>query len=268
MSSADSQSLIVTLEPPPELPRPEDYQPQFGLKSLFVFTTLLAVGLAVARLVGYFTAPLLFLAAVIHGIRRVLLDYSPARKLRSDLIWGVGMPLVCLAFDPVVFQGERMLLPKMQPHQLLWTFPTESISSDRLSIPPWRDFYIDTWNLSMYSILLLEIAGMAGWLFSSPRAKQRIGGFVSGFFTGGSVIALVIGLAIGPFSMMATIVMGAGLPGFTPLLTSWAYGSRAREAWRAASVVDQPNSHRGVLFLCGLLVVVAVPIAMFVLAHQ
>lgn len=103
--------------------------------------------------------------------------------------FGVGLPLVCVAADPIVFTGPRSLL---------------------------GDYQVFAYVLSSVSIM-----SMAAWLLWGERLGW-LRPYLGGFFITGSVISGLVGLAILPYSLLGMFLLISFL-GFTPLFSAFVY---------------------------------------------
>src|SRR5262245_43451773 len=88
---------------------------RFRLGELFAVVTAAAVLLALFRSLGIVGAALSFLAAV--GFTNLIYPrwngVSLARQQAMfDFVWGLVMPIVCLAFDPFVFKENNFAFPR------------------------------------------------------------------------------------------------------------------------------------------------------------
>jgi hypothetical protein len=112
-----------------------------------------------------------------------------ARQQRFDWIFGVGLPLVCFAADPLVFSDE---------HALLYEYKTFA-----------------------YALSIASIMGMAAWLLWGQRLGD-LKPYLGGLFLAGSFISLIIGVVLLPFSLIGMFFI-IGFLGFTPLFFSFVY---------------------------------------------
>lgn len=134
---------------------------------------------------------------------------------KADWTFGVGLPLLCVVADPIVFSGHGSLL---------------------------GDYKIFAYVLSSVSIF-----GMAGWLLLGDRLGW-LRPFLGGFFVAGAAVSAAVGLYILPYSIMGMFLL-IGFLGFTPLISAWIFfrnGMKAihsaeaemnqRYIWRAATL--------------------------------
>ncbi len=126
------------------------------------------------------------------------------RKLIFDFTAGVILPVLCFAFDPIVFRPSLCLGPILGG---LGTFT-----------------YIGG-ALCMTAFTLWLVAG---------RRLSRVLTYLAGIFLTASLAALALGLVLLPFSFIGLAALGLGALGFIPLLTAWVYWRNSRRAWRLA----------------------------------
>ena len=150
--------------------------------------------------------------ATIGFWRRQFLQTPTKKQTRFDWAYGVGIPLICAAADPIVFTQNGML----------------------------GEYKVFAHMLSATSIM-----AMAAWLLWG----QRLGWLAAplgGLFIAGSFVSFVVGVLLLPYSLIGMFFM-IGFLGFTPLFSGLVYlrnGLRALDAssehldensvWRAA----------------------------------
>lgn len=119
-----------------------------------------------------------------------------------DWLFGVIVPVVCFAFDPIVFKGrfESGLLGAFRPFAYILSFAS--------------------------------IMAMMAWLLWGARLKW-LNGFLSGLFGVGGIISFSLGIILLPWSLMGLIIL-IGALGFTPFFSSVIYLRNAVRAYRAA----------------------------------
>ena len=126
---------------------------------------------------------------------------TPTKKqTRFDWAYGVGIPLICAAADPIVFTQNGML----------------------------GEYKVFAHMLSATSIM-----AMAAWLLWGGRlgwAAAPLGGL----FIAGSFVSLVVGAILLPYSLMGMFFM-IGFLGFTPLLSALVYLRNGLRAINASS---------------------------------
>jgi hypothetical protein len=124
---------------------------------------------------------------------------STSTQKNFDWTFGVILPVICFAFDPIVFKGESFL-GIAKPFAYLLSF--------------------------------VSILAMMAWLIWGEKLKW-LSGILAGFFAVSGLISLAIGIVLFPFSLIGLVLL-IGVLGFTPLVTSIVYLRNATRAYRAA----------------------------------
>lgn len=187
---------------------------KYSLLELMVVVTLLAVILGLIRLLGMWGAVVTFVGSV-TWTTVVYPLWNPTDRARQaamfDGVWGLVMPLVCLACDPFVFKDQQDLIEA--------AFDLKAIQG----ITP--RFHRE--SLTVYAFVGWQMLILCLWIITRPWLN-RLAGFFLGtwilgvMFTGVLAALLAIPAAIGAF-------LGIGLLGFTPIFTSYTIGRRMRE---------------------------------------
>ena len=146
--------------------------------------------------------------------KRQFLQTPTKKQTRFDWAYGVGIPLICVAADPIVFTQNGML----------------------------GDYKVFAHMLSATSIM-----AMAAWLLWGERLGW-LAAPLGGLFIAGSFVSFAVGVILLPYSLIGMFFM-IGLLGFTPLLSCLVFlrnGFRALNAssshldessvWRAAAL--------------------------------
>lgn len=137
--------------------------------------------------------------------RRQFGDAATRAQLRFDVIFGLVLPVLCFAFDPIVFRGDFGLIG--------------------------REGVYHSVRLFAYTASALEIATLACWLFvirKYPVWSRPAGGVMAA----GALFSFVLGVAILPFSVIGMLFVGVGALGFIPFVTALVYLRNARRALR------------------------------------
>lgn len=115
-----------------------------------------------------------------------------------DVAAGIVLPLICLYFDPIVFQSD-FGRPMFAAHATLG-----------------------------YISILVGIFSLSGWLIlhQSPA-------LFAGLLAGGAAFAALVGLAMLPLSLL-TLAVGIGFLGLVPFATAFVFWKSAVDAYRAA----------------------------------
>lgn len=144
--------------------------------------------------------------------RRGQFHLEPTRaQQKFDWTFGVGLPLICVAADPIVFSS--------------W---------DEFGRPMLVDYKIFAYALSIVSIM-----SMSAWLLWGQRLGD-LRPYFGGLFIAGSAISLIVGVILLPFSLIG-MFMVIGLLGFTPLLSSFVYLRNGVRAIKG-SKIDMPSA--------------------------
>ena len=117
-----------------------------------------------------------------------------------DWIFGVILPVICFAFDPIVFKGNGF----------------------------GGTAFFSNYKPFAYLLSFACVMAMAAWLIFGEKLKW-LNGFLAGLFFFGGLISLAVGIVLFPFSVMGLIVL-IGALGFTPLFTAVIF---LRNAFRA-----------------------------------
>ena len=121
-----------------------------------------------------------------------------------DWLFGIILPVICFAFDPIVFNGNKpTILSEYKPFAYLLSFAS--------------------------------IIALLGFLLLNKRLKW-LNGFLSGFFALGGTISLIVGIRIFPYSLVGLIIL-IGALGFTPLFSAFVYWRNAVRAYKYAQSV-------------------------------
>lgn len=136
--------------------------------------------------------------------RRQFDDAPTTAQRRFDVTFGIVMPILCLACDPIVFSSgfdyESALYPQ--------------------------------WRLYAYTVSALEIVALCAWLCGAGRASRRPAA-LSGMMLAGALFSFAVGFSILPYSVFGLLII-IGIFGFVPFLTAFVY---LRNGWRAAGAV-------------------------------
>jgi hypothetical protein len=168
--------------------------------------------------------------------RRQFAQEVTRRQVIFDVVFGIVAPILCFAFDPIVFRegfGRPPLFPEYQNYVYLFS----------------------GLQITILSLWLLSSAGFQFW-------NQLVG---AGLFLGG-VFCLTVGVILLPFSLLG-LMLAIGIFGFTPFLTGIVYlrnGVRALQSPRT----DTSPFTGAVTFVLGSLVVVGAPLLLGFAIHQ
>ena len=139
--------------------------------------------------------------------KRQFLQTPTKKQTRFDWAYGVGIPLLCAAADPIVFTQDGIL----------------------------GEYKVFAHMLSATSIM-----AMAAWLLWG----QRLGWLAAplgGLFIAGSFVSFVVGVLLLPYSFFGMFFM-IGFLGFTPLFSGLVYLRNGLRALNASSAHLDENS--------------------------
>jgi hypothetical protein len=142
------------------------------------------------------------------------------------------LPVLCFAFDPVVFRGDYNLLGHQGVYHRL--------------------------RLFAYSASALEIATLACWLFvirKFPAWSRPAGGVMAA----GALFSFALGLAILPLSIAGLLFVGLGALGFIPFVTALVYLRNARRALRLNRAGEPVRGGATAAFAFGLAFALGMP---------
>ena len=124
--------------------------------------------------------------------RQFHLEPTP-RQRRFDWTFGVILPVICVAADPIVFSSA---------------FGVD-------------DAILGRYKIFAYLLSSVSIMSMAAWLLWGQQLGE-IRPYLGGLFLAGSVISLIVGVILLPFSLIGMFFL-IGFLGFTPLFSSFVY---------------------------------------------
>lgn len=149
-----------------------------------------------------------------------LVAQEPVRKRRIfDWAFGVIVPIVCVAADPIVFRPDGGLLAAYRPFAYLLSF--------------------------------VSILAMAAWLLWGEKLKW-LAAPISGLFYVGGAGSLVVGLILLPFSIVGILFYFIGLLGFTPIFAAIVFFRNGRRAYDASLMTLEAQVAWKAAFLAAL----------------
>ena len=130
---------------------------------------------------------------------------------KFDWTFGVLLPIVCIAADPIVFRN--------------W-------GGDAI------DVLFPRYQIFSYILSSVSIMAMAAWLLWGKKLGE-LRPFLGGFFLVAAMISTLVGVVIAPLSAIGIFFYGLGLLGFVPLLSGLVF---FRNSYRAleSSARDLP----------------------------
>ncbi len=142
--------------------------------------------------------------------RRQFQIQTTSKQKIFDWIFGVGLPVICFVFDPIVFKNNGVgnaILGNLKPFAYLLSF--------------------------------ISVLAMSAWLIWGAKLKV-FGVFFAGAFAVGGMISLIVGIVLVPFSLIGLIFL-VGILGFTPLFSAIVFLRNAIRAYHAAKpFIEKP----------------------------
>ena len=123
---------------------------------------------------------------------------------KFDWYFGVGLPIVCIAADPIVFRTGALIFEEGDK-PLLYGYQTFA-----------------------YVLSAVSIMAMAAWLLWGSRLGE-LRPFLGGLFLVAAAISTIVGVILFPFSLIGSIFL-IGILGFTPLFSGFVF---LRNSYRA-----------------------------------
>ncbi|MBS1798022.1 MAG: hypothetical protein JSS81_29650 [Acidobacteria bacterium] len=137
--------------------------------------------------------------------RRQFQPAATTAQITFDWILGVVLPVACFVFDPIIFKTDG---------------PAGAL--------------FGTFKPFAYLLSFVSVMAMAAWLIWGPRLK-RLSAVLAGLFFTGSLVSLVVGLVLLPFSLIGLIIF-IGIFGFTPFFCAFIYLRNGLRALAAANL--------------------------------
>jgi hypothetical protein len=168
--------------------------------------------------------------------RRQFAEPVTGAQIVFDIVFGIIAPVLCFAFDPIVFRGGVLGAPLFADHKIYV-------------------YLFSGLQIVMLSFWLLVRAGFRFW-------NEAVG---AGLMLGGA-FCLLLGIVLAPFSVMG-LMLGIGVFGFVPFLTGISY---LRNGYRA---LQSPRTEAAGLTTAGTVVigsafVVGAPVLSGLAIHQ
>ena len=184
----DSGSPVVPAKLPNRL--------QFSLSSLLILTALMAVGMVLLKAWGHWGLVAITAAGFAFTFYAIRWRNLKAVQGMVDMIWGVGLPLLCFAYDP----------------GLLYTFLNQSALGNGVIV-----------------VALWQMVLLSAWIALGSRGPIW-NGALSGGMVVGSLLACLIAIPLTLLAICFVWFVGFGLPGFVPLMTTWVYSRNWNQA--------------------------------------
>ncbi len=137
--------------------------------------------------------------------RRQFQQTATYSQKRFDWIFGIILPVICFAFDPVVFKGDA-----------------------------WGAAFLGDYKSFAYILSFISIMAMMAWLIWGTKLKW-LSAPVAGLFVVGAFISLALGIVMLPISLLGLIIL-IGALGFTPFFFTVVYLRNGVRSFRAAKL--------------------------------
>ena len=205
-------------------------QPQFfaykiSVRELMLLTFACAAAVALVNSFGVWGTLTLFGCGITIWALAYSSDFQNLKtRWSNEVLWGCILPIACMVTDPGVFHNFKNL-QQFQP----------LVAPEIYILLGWQIF-----NLSVSWFVAGASPGIRAWF--------------SGTFAFGATYALYLGVILSPLSTAGLYVV-IGILGYTPLVTSYIYGSRARRFWLASD----SSPYRTPLALAGFLGSIIIP---------
>jgi hypothetical protein len=213
---------------------PEEGPLQFSLRGLLILQAVCAIFFAALVNLGIFALIVAFIATVILGLAPVRAKNVRLSRMGFDIMGGLVLPGLCLTYDPGLLSAN-------------------SLAS------------------FVYLGIAVQMIALLVWLLCGPidlgPFQSVFQSLMTGILAFGSFLAGIVGCILLPFSLIGTVVMGIGVLGFTPFITSYVFGRNALKASRDL-FGKRAWSRPGLLFVfaLGIFLSVAAPLALTALA--
>ena len=134
------------------------------------------------------------------------------RQRQCDWAFGVVLPIICVAADPIVFRSSIGV----------------------------REAFLEEYKIFAYALSSVSIMAMAAWLLWGDRLGE-LRPFLGGLFIVAGAISTLVGIAILPISLIGSVIL-IGAIGFTPLFSGFVFLRNAVRAIDGATD-DQPKRY-------------------------
>lgn len=138
-------------------------------------------------------------------LERQFLQSPTSGQHKFDWTFGVVLPVVCIAADPIVFRSTLGI----------------------------DDPLLERYKVFAYVLSSVSIMAMAGWLLWGNRLGE-LRPFLGGLFFVAAAISTLVGLILFPFSLIGSIML-IGALGFTPLFSGFVFVRNAVRTFDGAT---------------------------------
>lgn len=254
-ATADAQPTLLPNSPVVQGDVPTRLQ--FSLSSLLILTALVAVGMVLLKNYGHWglvaiTAASFFFTMYALGVfqftkvRMVAKPEGPrleqvvvpanASLLRTmvDMIWGIGLPLLCFSYDPGIFS---------------------------------HDVGQSTFGDTVIFMALWQMGLLLAWLMVGPRGPVW-NGFLAGGLLVGAIMAAMIAIPLTPLAVIFSLTKsGFGLPGLVPLMTMCVFARNWVRSTRQIPQQKELGSY-GYLAIASILLSILTPLLVVTISNS
>jgi hypothetical protein len=226
--------MPVMDEPLPAAVEPAEEPLQFSLRAIMIAQAVCALFCGLFVMAGIFALLAAFVVTLVYCFVGVRPENTRLKRFIVDLLGGVVLPILCVAYDPILFR---------EPGGWNW------------------------WPVWWYIVLLVQMSALLACLLGHSWFG-RWNAVFAGLLLVGAVIALGIGaLLLIPSILGAVLAQLIGLLGFTPFLTAFVFARNARRAFRQARTADGKTCAEW-LVLLGVLLAIALPALLYAVAGE
>ncbi len=215
----------------PPLRVDDDYEPlppRFSLLALFGVSTGAAVYCGLLRLLGVYAVMLMLAGLIGLYVVQVPEQWRATKRMASDMLAGIVLPIGCLMFDPGVFRS--------------------SVLNGSFSFAE---------QIGIYVLLGSEMLVLFVWLLVGGALNHFSRSMTAGMLMLGSLICIALGLVLTLVGLPALVLFREpiGLLGLVPWFTLLAFGRNAQRAKIPSR--SSPASAVGMLLGVALLLALA-----------
>ncbi|MEM9412722.1 MAG: hypothetical protein AAGA30_16540 [Planctomycetota bacterium] len=189
--------------------------PQLSIFDMMILTTICGVVVTLTTKIGFFAVHIMLAICLVANNLLVRFDSPPTRfRFWNQFTWLVLLPIVCIFGDPFVFGYFEF----------------------------GQVIYISPLGLACYTFIAWQILFiLISWYV--PSHLTSLNWFLSGTFFSATVFSGGVALLILPITLLGTLFLGMGIPGFIPWITAIVFrkSSKFHLARCDHSLVDPPK---------------------------
>jgi hypothetical protein len=199
---------------------------QFSIRELMIAQAVVLLACGLLAMFHIYALLGIFIFSAACFIRTLMRPEHRKLRFITDLLFGVVLPILCFLFDPGLFNEQVQSLVQAA------------------ALPA----------------VLIQVSALAIWLFAG-RWLGRWNIFLCGILSAGGIMAVVIGFALIPLSLIGITIYGIGLLGLTPFFTCAVFVRNAKLAYKCGCNGEKKVNLalKVLLFLFGFALAVAIP---------